>query len=892
MLNKILAFVFAICLALPLSAADWSVGVGKVKITPTEPMWMGGYASRDRPAEGTLTELWAKACVLDDGQGGRTVLITADLTAVDRKMGLAIRGLVARKHGLPLGAIALNVSHTHSGPVVGDALAPQYRLSETEKKKVDRYAEQLPEMILKACDQAMESLAPARVEWGTGDCDFAVNRRENKSEVVPERIAKDQLVGPVDHSVPVLRASDRDGKIRAIVFGYACHATTTRFMEWSGDYPGFAQMHLEKANPGAVAMFWAGCGADQNPLPRRTLELLKKYGKQLADSVQEVVKRPMTQIGGQLVARYEEVPLAFGPAWSVEQVNKMAQSRREKDQNWAKIILARYEKEKDLPTHYPYPVQVWRLGDGPRFVLLGGEVVVDYSLALKGEYGMRDIWVAGYTNDVMNYIPSRRVFLEGGYEGVGGMISYAQFAPWTASVEQTILATVRKLADASPRISEAPASHVANELSVIPFQAEITPPIGQPIGMGFVDYAKSVEHPLLAKGVVLRDQGGTYVLCTLDLMEIHNETYDVLRQIIAKAAGTSERRVALHVLHQHTAPALDETAQKLQLEEDDPRLIASMKYTRMIGSRIAEAIGKGRGSWQTVVSVGTSQARVDRVASNRRILQSDGTIVSRSSSTKDPKLHAAPEGLIDPFLKTVSLIGKEGKPVAQIHYYATHPQSFYRDGRISYDVPGIARERLQKKTGVFQVYFTGCGGDVAFGKYNNGSVEARTEITQRLYAAMEKAAAKVSRSPVTPITWREEMVDLLVRRKPEFLAKHNQAILDDPKASFRQKLKAGFNLAWVQRQQRGELVQLSSLSLGDVTLVHLCGEPFVQYQLAAQKMAPGKFVCVAGYGDCAMSYIGGDQILRDVGGYEQSYAFGGACEKILLSAISRLLGKE
>ena len=136
------------------------------------------------------------------------------------------------------------------------------------------------------------------------------------------------------------------------------------------------------------------------------------------------------------------------------------------------------------------------------------------------------------------------------------------------------------------------------------------------------------------------------------------------------------------------------------------------------------------------------------------------------------------------------------------------------------------------------------------------------------------------------------MVDLLVRRKPEFLAEQNQRILDNPKASFREKLKAGFNLAWVQRQQRGELVQLSSLSIGDLTLVHLCGEPFVQYQLAAQRMAPDKFVCVAGFGDCAMSYIGGDQILRDVGGYEQTYAFAGACEKILLAAIGRLLGNK
>jgi hypothetical protein len=639
-------------------------------------------------------------------------------------------------------------------------------------------------------------------------------------------------------------------------------------------------------------MFWAGCGADQNPLPRRTLELLKKYGRQLADSVEVVVSGPMQEISGRLVARYEEVPLAFGPAWSVEQVNKMLESRRAKDQNWARIILARYQEEKPLPTHYPYPVQVWQLGTGPRFVLLGGEVVVDYSLALKGEYGINETWVAGYSNDVMNYIPSRRVFLEGGYEGVGGMISYAQFAPWTSTVEQTILATVRKLSASKPRTAERASPPSTTGLAVIPFETDITPPIGKPIGMGFVDYARSVEHPLLAKGVVVRDRGGTYVLCTLDLMEIHNQTYDVLRQMIARAAGTSERRVALHVLHQHTAPALDETAQQLQLEKDDPRLIASREYTRSIGKRIAEAIGAGRGNWQAVASLGTSQAKVDRVASNRRLRQEDGTIRSRSSSTEDAKLQAAPEGLIDPFLKTVSLLGEAGKPLVQIHYYASHPQSFYRDGRISYDVPGIAREKLQADSGVFQIYFTGCGGDVAFGKYNNGSLEARTAITKRLHAAMAKAAGKFKVQPVTAITWREEMVDLLVRRKPEFLAEQNQRILDNPKASFREKLKAGFNLAWVQRQQRGELVQLSSLSIGDVTLVHLCGEPFVQYQLAAQRMAPDKFVCVAGFGDCAMSYIGGDQILRDVGGYEQTYAFAGACEKILLAAIGRLLGNK
>ena len=893
MAKRVLAVVVLLVGCSQVAAgADWSAGVGKVDITPTDAMWMGGYANRDRPAEGTLTKLWAKALVLDDGQGSQVILVTADLTAVDRKMGLAIRGLIARKHGLPMSHVALNVSHTHSGPVVGDALAPQYRLDARQKQKVDQYADQLPGLVLKACDLAMAGRVPAHIAWGNGHCTFAVNRRENKSEVVVERREKDQLVGPVDHSVPVLKVTGRDGKTVAILFGYACHATVTGLFEWSGDYPGFAQINLEKAHPGAVAMFWAGCGADQNPLPRRTVALLKQYGQELADAVNQVVAGNMRSVSGRIGAAYEEVPLAFGPAWTVPQVEEKLKSRREKDQNWAKIILARYKTEKKRPTHYPYPVQFWRLGNGPRFVLLGGEVVVDYALALKGEYGMQKVWVAGYSNDVMNYIPSRRVFLEGGYEGVGGMISYAQFAPWTAQVEQTILSTVRRLTGSVERLSVANKPVTSTGLAVIPFRVEITPPIGVPIGMGFVDYAKTIEHPLLAKGVVLRDRRGTYVLCTLDLMEIHNQTYDVLRQTIARAAGTSERRVALHVLHQHTAPALDETAQKLQLAADDPRLVASVKYTRTIGTKIAAAISEGRGNWLTIREVGTSQAKVDRVASNRRLRQSDGSIVSRSSSTTDAKLHAAPEGLIDPLLKTVSFFDKKGKAVVQIHYYATHPQSFYRDGRISYDVPGIAREKLQADSGVFQIYFTGCGGDVAMGKYNDGTLAARTALTKRLHAAMVASVADIKRQSVGDITWREEMVDLSLRSNPEFLAEENQTILADPKSSFRQKLKAGFNLAWVQRVKRGELVQLSSLTMGDICLVHLCGEPFVQYQLAAQKMAPAKFVCVAGYGDCAMSYIGGDAMLRDVGGYEQTYAFGGACEQTLLKAIARLLGQK
>ena len=175
------------------------------------------------------------------------------------------------------------------------------------------------------------------------------------------------------------------------------------------------------------------------------------------------------------------------------------------------------------------------------------------------------------------------------------------------------------------------------------------------------------------------------------------------------------------------------------------------------------------------------------------------------------------------------------------------------------------------------------------GKYNNGTRAARAELADRVYDAILRSVADVDPQTVSPIHWRTEDVRFPLRADKQFLGEHNRRILADSSASFRTKLKAGFNLAWVERFEQGRSVQLSSLTIGRVSLVHLCGEPFVQYQLAAQKMRPKMFVAVAGYGDCGMSYIGGDRIYTDVGGYEQTYSFAGPSEQLLLSTIDRLL---
>jgi len=434
---------------------------------------------------------------------------------------------------------------------------------------------------------------------------------------------------------------------------------------------------------------------------------------------------------------------------------------------------------------------------------------------------------------------------------------------------------------------------VANDgLRIATFSVEITPRLGTPVGQGFIPVLKTVEHPLLARGILLTDSGVACAVCTLDLMEVHNESYDFLRQTIAAAAKIPESHVALHCIHQHTAPAVSTAAQRLELEKDNPRRIATVEYLTHVAKKLSTAIQKSQNHWQRVTHIGTGRAKVERVASNRRLERADGSIQGRSSSTKSsPELRNLPIGRIDPWVRTVSLDDGD-RPVAHLHYYASHPQSFYGDGRASYDVPGIIRDKLGKKTGAFQLYLTGCGGDVAFGKFNEGSRKARSELVARLQRGIEHSLASLKRKPVEPMVWLVEPITFPSRTDDAFSEAANRRILDTPNGDARQRRKAAIALAWIKRVQSGKPVELSCLSIGSVKMLHLPGEPFVQYQLAAQKMRPDRFVCVAGYGDCGMGYIGGDRIFIDRGGYEQTYAFAGPCEGLFLSTIKRLLTIE
>jgi neutral ceramidase len=444
----IVAFLVASSPAADDESSNWKAGVAKVVITPERPMWMSGYASRTKPAEGKQHDLWAKAIALESGTGERIVLITLDLVGIDRELSVAIREDLRTKHGLKREAVALACSHTHSGPVVGNNLRTMYSLDDVQNKLVDDYSAALHAKVVGVVGDAIGNLAPARVQWGNGHVTFAVNRRTNAEANVPKLRDAGMLKGPVDHDVPVLSVRDLQGKLRAIVFGYACHSTVFDGLLWSGDYPGFAQLYLERAHPGAVALFWAGCGADQNPLPRRRLEFGEEYGRQLGEGVQAVLRSPMKPLQGKLSAAYREIDVPFADLPTREQFVREA-SLTDKKNHYvslrAKYVLDQIAKKGSMAGSYPYPVQVWQLGPDLTWVTLGGEVVVDYSLRLKKELGQGRTWVASYSNDVMAYIPSLRVLKEGGYEGGGAMLYYGLPTVWGPRVEDVIVGSVHKL---------------------------------------------------------------------------------------------------------------------------------------------------------------------------------------------------------------------------------------------------------------------------------------------------------------------------------------------------------------------------------------------------------------------------------------------------------------
>jgi hypothetical protein len=429
-LRLISAFVLLISAAAAPAQTVWKAGVAQAVITPGESIWLAGYGDRTRPSEGVLQDIRVKALALDAEAGKPVVIVTADLVGVPREISEPVAARCEKQFGIPRDRLVLNASHTHSAPVMAPSAAP-LELNQQQWGAVNRYTTFLIDKMVGVVGEALHNMSPASLKFGQSFAGIAVNRRR----AYPDGRNRTTQVDP---DVPVITVTGAGGALRAILVGYACHATVLNFYKVSGDWPGFAQEAIEKAHPGAVALFVQGAGADANPLPRRSVELAQLYGRVLAAAVEDVLRGNMKPVEGPVRTAYEIVQVPFHHLPTLEDLQAKYPARpRPRVSRWMDA-LGRGEK---LPEYYPYAVQVWQYGGSLKFIALAGEVVSDYSLRLKAQYGWEDTWVAGYSNDVFGYTPSARVLREGGYEAdQSGYVS--QFSP---AIEELIVEKVAAL---------------------------------------------------------------------------------------------------------------------------------------------------------------------------------------------------------------------------------------------------------------------------------------------------------------------------------------------------------------------------------------------------------------------------------------------------------------
>ncbi|MGI8908506.1 MAG: hypothetical protein ACR2IE_18680 [Candidatus Sumerlaeaceae bacterium] len=422
------------------------------------------------------------------------------------------------------------------------------------------------------------------------------------------------------------------------------------------------------------------------------------------------------------------------------------------------------------------------------------------------------------------------------------------------------------------------------------FEADITTPLGHPLMFGGAPPATHIVDAQLAKGIILKwNDAPPIVLVALDWCEIRNEGYDQWRDAIAQAVSTSRDRVMLQCVHQHAAMYGDPEAEKRLRASGCPT--SSMDLAFFDGCCIAvanAARAAAAGNWTEVSNVGHGRTKVEHVASNRRMKGPDGQLLPmRTSSCTDAELRDEPEGLIDPILKTVSF-WSDKKLLAALHYYATHPMSYYRDGGVSKDFCGLARELVQQDTDAFHVYFTGCAGNIAAGKYNDGSPEMRPVLRDRIAAGMRTSLESSTREFVRTFTFHAIPVRLPTRE--EYTDEWYINLLNDAAGSHNTRYRGAAGLTWRNRLGDGAAIDFTCLAMNDIRLLQLPGEPFVEYQLYTQQQRPELFVCVAGYGDCGPGYIPVASAYPD-GGYEVGppALVGPGAECVIRETIDKLL---
>lgn len=433
-----------------------------------------------------------------------------------------------------------------------------------------------------------------------------------------------------------------------------------------------------------------------------------------------------------------------------------------------------------------------------------------------------------------------------------------------------------------------PRAQADEPLRVGVFDVDASPPIGSPLAY---DPTKEVTTPLSCRGVVIAGAGDPIVLCAIDWIGVGGGGQTVFRRHIAEALGTLPQRIVIHALHQHDAPRCDFSVDEILNHHGIGGTGFDPVFARRVVEQTAAGAREALASAQPVTHLGLGEGVVEKVASNRRILGADGKVLHmRFTATRDPAIRAYPAGTIDPQCKLIAFYNDD-EPLAALTYYATHPQSYYRTGQANPDFPGMARNARQETTGVPHIHFNGAGGNIGAGKWNDGAHENRQVLADRVAEGMRRAWECVEKTPISSadVSWLVEPIALPV--SPDLNEAELQAAIEDSTAQPRTRYDAARKLVWLRRCEAGDTIDIACLGLKSARILHMPGELFVEYQLAAQDARPDLFVAMAAYGDYTPGYIG-TEIAYTQGGYETSPRASNVApsvEIVLMGAIDRLL---
>jgi neutral ceramidase len=430
------------------------VGLAVRDITPELPIWLAGYAARNRPADKIDQPLLVQALALKNPTGERFVFVALDNCEVSHAFIAPVLRELEQKHQLKRGAVMVVSSHTHSAPVLDNTLDGMFELPDVERARIHKYSETLRGRLAEVVAAALADFQPARLEQGAGRATFAMNRRVYQDDKV---VFGENPDGPVDWQVSVLKVSGTNGTVRAVIFGYGCHGTSLSgddFYTVSGDYMGYARQQIQSVYPGVTAIYLTGMGADSNPSPRGRLLDARRHGLELAGAVAGVLDRPMRPVRGQMKFAYDEADLPLVDSPNREQIEKDARNNDLYVRNRAAASLKLLDQGKPLPSSVPLPLAAVRIGNDLTLVAMGGEVVVDYGIRFKRLFAADHPWLIGYAYEVPCYIPSARIIKEGGYEAQSSLIYYGLYGPFSTRVEKILVdkmaELVKRLEDPSP----------------------------------------------------------------------------------------------------------------------------------------------------------------------------------------------------------------------------------------------------------------------------------------------------------------------------------------------------------------------------------------------------------------------------------------------------------